>query len=74
MAKQNWMDEARQTVVNEYQEIKRRSMKSRAVPLGEEVLSARDARTRFKNMSPAEKQRIIQERGVDSVLDLFGGR
>jgi hypothetical protein len=47
------------------------AMENSKIPVGEEELNKRDARNRFTNMSPEERQGWIQQNSLDSALDLM---
>ena len=40
------------------------------IPVGEEELNKRDARNRFNNMNPQQRQEWIQKNSLDAALDL----
>ena len=46
------------------------AMENSKIPVGEEELSKRDARNRFTNMSPEQRQGWIKENSLDAALDL----
>jgi Tfp pilus assembly protein FimT len=46
------------------------AMENSKIPVGEEELSKRDARNRFSNMSPEQRQTWIQQNSLDAALDL----
>ena len=46
------------------------AMENSKIPVGEEQLSKRDARNRFTNMSPEQRQGWIKENSLDAALDL----
>ena len=46
------------------------AMENSKIPVGEEQLSKRDARNRFTNMNPKDRQAWIQENSLDAALDL----
>ena len=71
--------------VNEFTEIvhllkdeiisgKKTAAKSKAIPFGQERVQSRAvAVNRFNNLSPGDKQRYIQEQGLDNVLKMLRG-
>lgn len=50
-----------------------KAKKANAVPLGMEELAPREARTRFANMSPEERQRLMDTLGQAEVLKMVRG-
>ena len=46
------------------------AMDNTKIPVGEEELNKRDARTRFSSYSPDQKKEWIQKNGVNAALDL----
>ena len=46
------------------------AMEHSKIPVGEEELSKRDARNRFNNMNPQQRQEWIQKNSLDAALDL----
>jgi len=71
--------------VNEFTEIvhllkdeimsgKKDAAKSKAIPFGQERVQSRaTAVNRFNNLSPGDKQRYIEEQGLDNVLKMLRG-
>lgn len=71
--------------VNEFTEIvhllkdeimsgKKDAAKSKAIPFGQERVQNRaTAVNRFNNLSPGDKQRYIEEQGLDNVLKMLRG-
>ena len=55
---------------NEIKYAREHAMENSKIPVGEEELSKRDARNRFNNMSPEERQGWIQKNSLDAALDL----
>jgi hypothetical protein len=46
------------------------AMDNTKIPVGEEELNKRDARNRFNNMNPQQRQEWIQKNSLDAALDL----
>ena len=71
--------------VNEFTEIvhllkdeimsgKKDAARSKAIPFGQERVQSRaTAVNRFNNLSPGDKQRYIEEQGLDNVLKMLRG-
>ena len=53
---------------------KKDAAKSKAIPFGQERVQSRaTAVNRFNNLSPGDKQRYIEEQGLDNVLKMLRG-
>ena len=46
------------------------AMDNTKIPVGEEELNKREARNRFNNMTPQQRQEWIQQNSLDAALDL----
>lgn len=71
MPRRNPYDEVVQELKDELTRAGRQADKSRAVPFGQERLSARDARNRYGQMSRGEIEKLAPEQRKD-MINLLG--
>lgn len=69
--RRNEFDFIVQKLQGELSQLRKQAEKARPVPFGQEQLSARDARNRYRQMSRGEMEKLTPEQRRD-MLDLLG--
>lgn len=58
----------------ELEALRKKADKANPVPFGEERLSPRDARRRLEQLTPQQRQALIQQKGSGWMVKVLGGK
>lgn len=70
MARTNAAQGGIELIVKEYKQFKKAAQESNPVPLGLERVSGNEATKRFRDMTAAQKQGMIDKLGMEEVMKL----